>query len=201
MKGNSVTLKIAIGSASAVLVIIGAATWVGTHTSATSATTDAKPAPATSVVGAASVSPVAGLAIGRLSDRTSRSLGRHGTHLYVEDARTSSPRVGNATAVTAAQRAFGFIAGTSPSELALGRLTVPTYGKETSTNPAVTSKIKPIIENRLVWFVVFHDVEQPVSGPVGPDGEAYQSQATFTAGLWVAVDATTGEVLGGESID
>jgi hypothetical protein len=90
-----------------------------------------------------------------------------------------------------------------PAEIALGRLTVPTYGRETSDDPSV-SVIDPFINDELVWIVVYDNVVQPGDGPA-PVGDKDSSEApaipTETrAGLWVAVTAASGEVIRAESI-
>lgn len=97
--------------------------------------------------------------------------------------------------------AFDFTAGHIPDEMVLGTLTVPTHGQELSANPAKSSNIAPSIADRLVWFVVFNDVEQPRWGPVDDNGEAVFPESSTKAAMWIAVDAKTGENLGGESID
>jgi hypothetical protein len=135
--------------------------------------------------------------IGELSTKTLESLKTYGTQLTVLDASLENPKINAIQATKLAESAFGFTVRHTPSELALGQLTVPGYGPRDSDS---ANGVDPIISDRTVWFVVFDDVKQRASGPVGPDGESASKDHAVVQGLWVAVDATSGEVLGGESV-
>lgn len=136
-----------------------------------------------------------------LSANTRASLGHYGTKLVVVDSVPKDLPISREVAEKHAMGAFDFTAGRTPDEMVLGTLTVPTHGDEIANSPAKASEVVPSIADRLVWFVVFHDVEQPRWGPVGKDGEAVFPDTTQKADMWIAVDARTGKNLGGETID
>lgn len=136
-----------------------------------------------------------------LSKHTLASLRAYGTKLTSVDPSEAGVPVSAAVASKHAVGAFRFLAGQLPSELVLGRLTVPTYGEESSEDPAKSSKVVPAISDRLVWFLVFHGIEQPRHGPVDASGEPMIKALPEKQDMWIAVDSKSGQVLGGESID
>jgi hypothetical protein len=134
-----------------------------------------------------------------LSSRTGEALTKHKIEFsVVTDAAASAAETTAKEAAASAAESFNFTKDHAPSEEALGRLTVPTYGKNVSDDPKAP-KIIPTIDSRLVWFVVFDDVVQPVGGPRLDDKEK-KFPSTFKAPIWLAVDAKTGQVLGGETL-
>jgi hypothetical protein len=130
----------------------------------------------------------ASLSLG-LSDRTLASFRAFGTVFHDADA---VPSVTAEQALQASRGAYG-LATDTPDEIALGTLTVPTYGQEVSDDPSI-SVVDPFIKDRLVWVVVYDDVLQPGSGPA-PSTDDPAAPREMRAGLWVAVDASSGEVL------
>jgi hypothetical protein len=132
-----------------------------------------------------------------LSDRTMASFEAFGTEFRDSD---EDPKVNAEEAIEASGRAFGLAKG-KPAEIALGTLTVPTHGRNVSDDPSL-SVIEPFIKDRLVWVVVYDSVVQPGSGPapVADGASAPETPKETRAGLWVAVDATSGDVIRGESV-
>jgi hypothetical protein len=133
-----------------------------------------------------------------LSDRTLASFEAFGTIFRNSDA---DPEVTAEQAIQASGGAYGLATG-EPAEIALGTLTVPTYGREVSDDPSI-SVIDPFIKDQLVWVVVYYDVLQPGSGPAPLTDGSSEELATpeeMRAGLWVAVDASSGDVLRAETI-
>lgn len=128
----------------------------------------------------------------QLSKRTQASLTRHG--ISFSAVRPGAQPVSEKSAAATAEGAYGFTAGHSPAVVVLGRLTDANYGRETSSNPVLDSHVQPSIKDRLVWLVVFRDVDQPYLGP------PCDCPPTQKADMWVAVDAQTGNVLEGASI-
>jgi hypothetical protein len=133
-----------------------------------------------------------------LSARTLASFEAFGTEFRDSGA---DPKVSARHAIGASGRAYG-LATVRPVEIALGTLTVPNYGRDVSDDPSL-SVIEPFIKGRLVWVVVYDDVLQPGLGPApGTDGssKAAATRKLMRVGLWVAVDATSGDVIRAESI-
>src|SRR5665811_1110416 len=155
-------IKIAAGTAAA-LVLAATASW----TTIQAATADSRPSSAAKPASSAAEEPA-----DKLSGKTLRSLSTYGTKLTVIDAASQDAMLSRSTVVShaaaekSAAGAFKFTAGHVPAEVVLTKLTVPTYGKETSEDPTKTSKIEPEIADRLVWFVVFHDIDQPRWAPI-----------------------------------
>lgn len=95
------------------------------------------------------------------------------------------------SAIDYARDSFGFLSASNTAASGLARITVGTYGDELDSNP---SHVAPLIHNRVVWIVVFSHFTMP---HFGASDEMPSEQGSSR--MWVAVDAITGEVLGGES--
>ncbi|MCW2747523.1 MAG: hypothetical protein JWP10_665 [Nocardioidaceae bacterium] len=183
-----------------VCAVIAAAFYVQT---AHAQTTEPDAPTATQPAGepALSINPLPVLAATELSQGTLRSLVENGTVLVVGDPASSHPAITEAEALQVASGSFSFTSRRQPSESAYGSLTLLHYGRETEPDTTKPSKIVPIIADRPVWFFVFRGVEMQIFGPYRSDEDAAKAPTTYPGSIWVAVDATTGKSLGGESVD
>lgn len=103
-------------------------------------------------------------------------------------------------AVKQATREFGFVNERKPVEVGLARVTDHSYGERVETgDPASPSRTTLFIDDRLVWVVIFDQVDVPVLG--GSQGKGNEtetervSKKPTNTSFMVLIDGSTGKYL------
>lgn len=105
-----------------------------------------------------------------------------------------------AEAVDVAARAFGQTAGRRPGQVSLAKVTVRDYTEVPDDPKADPAEGRRVIDDRLVWLVVFDDVKNFVFGPAPRSDEPAPTPTYDLARLVVMVDAGTTTFLRAETV-
>jgi len=96
---------------------------------------------------------------------------------------------------------MNFLATGTASSLTLVYLTDDKFGRDEPLGTGGAPVFVRGISNRLVWLAIFDGVSPPRFGKIIPSGATYsEPPSTGVARIWVAIDARTGQVLGGRTI-
>jgi hypothetical protein len=134
-----------------------------------------------------------------LSAATLASFKRYGTEFTAMDPSKGEARVDQDEAYKTATGSLSFTRSAHKVEVAYGLLTVPTYGKQLEEDATKPSLIDPPIKDRPVWLFVFRGVPVPVFGPHTSTEFDAKQPVSMNGNVWIAVDANSGEALGGET--
>lgn len=146
--------------------------------------------------------PALAVPLTQISDSDLSLMTAYGDHVTVVPSSDASVRtevkVDEQTALNAISPYFSFLHSSRVASATLVTLTDSKYGA-VAGNPATSrASTQPVIQNRLVWLFVFDNFNMPEMGPIR---SALPSAGPALASrMWVAVDAATGDVLGGRSI-
>jgi hypothetical protein len=123
---------------------------------------------------------------------------------YGDDVDPSSvfigrPTVDLASAYATAAATFGFLRGAIAVSAELAYLSDARFGVFHTGGGGTSPTFVPDIHHRLVWIIVFADVKQAGSG--GPSQSPMPTPTKDEpARMWFAVDAESGHLLGGRTI-
>jgi len=140
----------------------------------------------------------------KLSEKTLRSVASGGASVDILDKQKFDTRITPKEAITIGAGSFGFVNGGKVAEIALVRMTDSTYGKQLETDTGKRSRIEPIIEDKMVWVVVYSGFTMPQLGQEShPDDDGSSTSVPGEKGsssMWFAIDPTSGAVLEGKQI-
>ncbi|MFT4109995.1 MAG: hypothetical protein QM633_10335 [Propionicimonas sp.] len=129
-----------------------------------------------------------------VDDAAIRALSETGTEIHLV-ATAESPE----EAVALAKRSFGQTVDKQPSEVSMARVTVRNYGVGAEDSPGAEGS-KLVIEDRLVWVVIFEDFKNFAFGPAPESGASKAAEFDVTR-LAVYVDEATNDFLRAETFE
>jgi len=135
-------------------------------------------------------------AVSGIADSDKSSMLSGGDQLQVLLVAPPQVRVDASQAVASAIRSLGFLDGARVVSTTIGRLTDSKLGAESDGSTDPTSHTL-LVQNRLVWIVVFADVNPPARGPLTSSAPAPGGAKDR---MWVAIDALTSQMLIARSV-